>query len=102
MCVCVVVYVCVCGSVCGVCGSVYGVCGVFQDSIQILHSFPCRVRVSRDTSMFATFSSDSTVKLWDATKLDQQPFILKAKYTQKSGMLCVCMYPGTYGRVVYV
>jgi phosphoinositide-3-kinase regulatory subunit 4 len=44
-----------------------------------------RIRVNKGSSIFATFSSDSSFKLWDATRLDQQPFILKSKYTQKFG-----------------
>ena len=39
----------------------------------------CRVRVLPDSSVFATFSSDGTVKLWDVQKLEGRNLINKAK-----------------------
>ena len=39
----------------------------------------CRVRVLPDSSVFATFSSDGTAKLWDVQKLEGRNLINKAK-----------------------
>ena len=45
----------------------------------IAYGYPCRVRVLPDNTVFATFSSDGTTKLWDVQKLEGRNLINKAK-----------------------
>ena len=56
-----------------------------------------------DSTVFATFSSDGTTKLWDVQKLEGRNLINKAKlsYTQlglSSPSLCSTQYSRIYSR----